>query len=114
MEYVNIIIQILLPVLATLITSVFTYVGIRVKNIYQERVQSDMNKQIVNDVVKFVEQVYTDIHGTEKLQKAVERASSLLEEKGVYLTDTEINTLIESAVYGLNHGLMINEEVITD
>lgn len=111
-DLLNQIIQILLPLLATFLTGVFTYLGARVKSAYENKVKTETAKTVVNDVVRFVEQVYSDIGGKEKLQKAIEQASTILASKGISLTETEINMLIESAVFGLNDGL--KKEVAED
>ena len=104
-EILNQFIQILMPVLATFITGVFTYIGNKIKNAYQKKINDETAKTVVKDVVRFVEQVNGDIHGKEKLQKAIEQVSIILQEKGIKITETEIMMLIESAVYGLNEGL---------
>ena len=104
-EILNQFIQILLPILATFLTGLFTYIGTKLKSAYEKKVNTETAKAVVEDVVKFVEQVYTDIHGKEKLQKAIEQASIILQNKGISISEAEINMLIESAVYGLNEGL---------
>ena len=104
-NFLNQLIQILLPILATFLTGVFTYIGNKLKKTYEEKVTNDTTKAVIKDVVQFVEQVYSDLHGKEKLQKAIEQASAILQSKGIKITDTEIMMLIESAVYGLNEGL---------
>ena len=101
----NQLVDILLPVLATFLTGLFTYIGTKLKSAYEKKVNTETAKAVVEDVVKFVEQVYTDIHGKEKLQKAIEQASIILQNKGISISEAEINMLIESAVYGLNEGL---------
>lgn len=101
----NQLVDILLPVLATFLTGLFTYIGTKLKSAYEKKVNTETAKAVVEDVVKFVEQVYTDIHGKEKLQKAIEQASTILQNKGISISETEINMLIESAVFGLKGGL---------
>ena len=103
-EVVNQLIQILLPVLATFLSGLFTYIGTRLKNAYEQKVNTETAKVVVENAVRFVEQVYKDLHGKEKLEKAVEQVSQVLASKGINLSEAEINMLIESAVYGLNEG----------
>ena len=103
-EVVNQLIQILLPVLATFLTGLFTYIGTRLKNAYEQKVNTETAKVVVENAVRFVEQLYKDLHGKEKLEKAVEQVSQILASKGINLSEAEINMLIESAVYGLNEG----------
>ena len=104
-EVVNQLIQILLPILATFLTGLFTYIGTRLKSAYEQKVNTETAKVVVENAVRFVEQVYKDLHGKEKLEKAVEQVSQILASKGINLSEAEINMLIESAVYSLKSGL---------
>ena len=82
----------------------------RLKNVLEEKTNTQIAKTVVEDAVKFVEQVYTDLHGQEKLEKATEQITEVLRAKGIALTEAEIYMLIESAVYGLNEGWFKSEE----
>lgn len=109
-EAINQFIQILLPVLATFLTAVFTYLGNKIKTSYEQKANQQVTEQVIKNVVKYVEQVYVDIKGPEKLDKAIQQASLILSEKGIKITDAEIYMLIESAVYGLNEGLKSDDK----
>lgn len=109
-EILNQFIQILLPILATAITALFTYIGTALKKAYEEKINNETAKTVVTDAVKFVEQVYTDLDGKEKLKKATEQVSEVLASKGIKISAAEINMLIESAVYGLNEGWFDKKE----
>ena len=109
---VNQLMEILLPILATFLTGMFTYIGTRLKTAYEQKINTETAKAVVDDAVKFVEQVYKDLHGKEKLEKAVEQVSQVLISKGINLSEAEITMLIESAVYGLNHGWFENEKIL--
>jgi len=116
-EILNQFIQILLPILATAITALFTYIGTALKKAYEEKINNETAKTVVTDAVKFVEQVYTDLSGKEKLEKATAQVSEILQSKGIKITPAEINMLIESAVYGLNEGWFDkkeNQELLKD
>lgn len=116
-EILNQFIQILLPILATAITALFTYIGTALKKAYEEKINNETAKTVVTDAVKFVEQVYTDLSGKEKLEKATIQVSEILQSKGIKITPAEINMLIESAVYGLNEGWFDkkeNQELLKD
>lgn len=103
-ELINGALQIIVPAFATLVAGWFAVLGSKLKAAYQEKINNDIAKSVVKDVVQFVEQVYVDIKGKEKLQKAIEQASIILRSKGIDLTETEIYMLIESAVFGLKEG----------
>lgn len=116
-EILNQFIQILLPILATALTGLFTYIGTALKKAYEEKINNETAKAVVTDAVKFVEQVYNDLSGKEKLEKATEQVSEVLQSKGIKITPAEINMLIESAVYELNEGWFDkkeNQELIQD
>lgn len=92
----------LLEILATVITAVASFVGLTIKNAYTKYINTQTKKEIVKDTVNYIEQVYKDIHGEEKLKKAKEKALEWLNEKGIKISDIELEILIESAVNGFN------------
>ena len=67
-------------------------------------INTETKRNIVNMTVEYVQQVYKELNGEEKLQKALEQASTLLMEKGINVSEVELRTLIESAVYGIKSG----------
>lgn len=87
-------------------------VGYQVKKLYNQYIDTQVKKDVVDTTVKYVEQVYTDIHGEEKLAKAIERASQLLNDQGIIVSVDELETLIEATVNGFNGGF--NKSEVTD
>lgn len=69
---------------------------------YSQYVNTDTKKKLVNDTVYYVEQVFNDLHGKEKLDKAKTTLAKLLAEKGIGFTEEELTVLIESTVNQLN------------
>lgn len=104
MDFINQIMPSLVDFIAVVVGVGLMYLGQCVKKLYNKYVDDETKKQVVNSTVQYVEQVYQDIHGEEKLEKALERASKLLQEKGITISNTELETLIESAVCGFNDG----------
>lgn len=104
-ELLNQVLSIILPALATLIAAWFGYLGTKLKAKYDEQINTDLKKTIVKETVQYVQQVYATLDGPERLQKALAQASTILSEKGITISDTELNMLIESAVYGLKQGI---------
>ena len=91
----------LFEILATIITALASFIGVSIKNAYTKYVNTKTKKEIVKDTVNYVEQVFKDVHGKEKLEKAKEKALEWLNEKGIKISETELEILIESAVNGL-------------
>ena len=79
-------------------------IGYEIKKLYNKYIDNQTKKDIVNSTVEYVEQVFKDIHGEEKLEKALDRAYQLLKEAGISISHTELETLIEAAVNGFNQG----------
>ena len=92
----------LLEILAAIITAVASFVGVTIKNAYTKYIDTKTKKEIVKATVEYVEQVFKEIHGEEKLNKAKEKALDWLKEKGIKISDAELEILIESAVNGFN------------
>lgn len=90
-------------ILNTIITAIAGYLGIVIKNLYAKYINDKTKKSIAETCVKAVEQIYKDLHGDEKLNKALEAASEMLVEKGITVTNIELRMLIESAVAGFNN-----------
>ena len=94
----NFIAQYGMEILYTIVMAVATYIGVTAKKIYQKHVDDNTKEKIVRTVVKAVEQMYKDLDGEEKLEKAVENITEMLREKGLSVTDLEAKMLIEAAV----------------
>lgn len=89
-------------ILYAIITAVAGYIGLALKNIYQKYINDKTKRDVAATVVKAVEQIYKDLHGEEKLQKALESASDMLCSKGITISDIELRILIEAAVAEFN------------
>ena len=84
------------------ITAVFGFLGACVKKIY-DRITADQTKKAVAEtVVKAVEQMYKNLHGDEKKQKAIEGITQMLENKGITISELEVEILLEAAVAEFN------------
>lgn len=88
-------------ILATIITGLASFIGVSIKNAYTKYINTKTKKEIVKDTVNYVEQVFKDIHGEEKLEMAKTKAIEWLNEKSIKISTTELEILIESAVNAL-------------
>lgn len=89
-------------ILYSILTAIAGYLGIVIKNLYTKYINDKTKQDVAKTVVKAVEQMYKDLHGDEKLQKALEAASDMLLTKGITISDIELRMLIESAVAEFN------------
>lgn len=89
-------------IIQVILVGVFTYVGIAFKNLNKKYVNSETKSIIVRDCVKCVEQIYTDLHGDDKKAECENRIVQLLYEKGITITQNELDIMIEAAVHEMN------------
>lgn len=90
-----------IEILMTIITALTSFVGITIKNAYTKYVDTQTKKEIVKSTVSYIEQVYYAMNGEDKLAKAKQKALEWLNQKGLKISETELEILIESAVNGL-------------
>ena len=91
-----------IEIIGLILASIFGLLGYAAKKIYQNHINDETKRSIAKAVVQFVEQVYKDIHGADKLYAALERAEQLLAEKNIKFSAVEMETLIEAAVAEFN------------
>lgn len=89
-------------ILYTIITAVAGYIGIALKALYQKYINDKTKESVVKTCVKAVEQLYKNMGGEAKFERAVSAASEMLTEKGINITTLELEMLIESAVAEFN------------
>ena len=88
----------LIPALMTILTGVATWIGTKIKKVIEEKATNEKVKDIIYDVVKYVEQTSKELTGSEKFQKSVDEATKWLNSKGIYVSDLELKIMIESTV----------------
>lgn len=103
------VVNILIPAIATLLAGLLTWLGAKIHSYIDEKQKDEQVRAIVKSTVAYVEQVYTTLHGEEKLEKAKASATEWLNEKGIQISDTELTILIESFVNGLQGKTVVAE-----
>ena len=94
-----------MELVSTVVVAIMGFIGICIKNIIKKLSDDKIKEQVCKTVVKAVEQMYADLTGEERYEKAVESVSEMLEEKGIAVTELEVKMLIESAVKEMNINL---------
>lgn len=90
-------------ILYALLTAIAGYLGIVIKNLYTKYINNKTKQDVAKSVVKFVEQVYKDLHGEEKLNAALAAATEMLAENGITVSELEMRVLIEAALAEFNN-----------
>lgn len=100
LDFINDNLNLILSILGTILTAIGGYIG----TLYKKYINDKTKKQIINDTVKYVEQITKDISisSENKLKKAKDKALEWLNSKGIKISNTELEVLIESAVNEFN------------
>ena len=101
-QYINQIILLLILALAS-------FLGVQIRNLYRKYVTTEIKQSVIRTVVRFVEQVYVDLHGPDKLRQAMARASAILKEYGITISESELIAMIEAAVNEFNNAFNKDE-----
>ena len=111
---------ILSMVITAVVGAVGTALGLFFKRLYTntigDKIKLDTVKEIAKIVVKFVEQVYKDIHGEEKMDEALKAFAEMLNNKGITISELEMRVYLESALAEFNEAFNkeINKETSED
>lgn len=104
-KFINFLIE--YGLLSAILTGLASALGVLLKKVYDRTLgayfKDKVKREVAAQVVKFVEQVYKNLHGEEKLAKALEAAAEMLNEKGITISDLELRVLLESALAELNN-----------
>ena len=85
-------------IILTAILLVMAFLGTQARNLYRKYVNTEIKQAVCKTAVLFVEQVYKDIHGPDKLAAAMVRASDILKEYGIEISNVELTAMLEAAV----------------
>lgn len=89
-------------ILCTILTAIASYLGVCAKKLFQKYFDDKTKKAVAKTCVEAIEQLYKDLHGQEKYDKAAEAIVEMLNEKGITITDLELKMLIEATVNKFN------------
>ena len=94
-----------LPAIVAVLTALAGYIGTQIKRLYEKYVNDKVKQDVVRTRVKAAEQLYRDLSGPEKLEKAKAGIVEMLNEKGIPISEMEMDLLIESVVQEFNQGV---------
>ena len=98
----------LLGSVITVAISIITYKVTKWGNEYINNQNTKLTIQqkqaVINSTVAYVEQVFKDLDGAQKLEEAKNVILASLEKQGINIDEDEMQILIEAAVLGLKQG----------
>jgi Phage holin protein (Holin_LLH). len=98
----NILANYMSQIVLSLFLMLAAWLGVQAKNLYNKHVTTEVKQAVCRTCVRFVEQVYTDLHGREKLRKAMERATQILATYDIHISENELEAMLEAAVNEFN------------
>jgi predicted transcriptional regulator YheO len=85
----------IVTMLVAILTGVASFIGTKIKKLYEEKVNDETKRKVVKTVVNAIEQLYQDLSGNEKLIEAQKNIVEMLNEKGITISELEMKMLIE-------------------
>ena len=98
-------------ILLAILCAIFGLLGMVVKNLAARFLDNETKRTIAKMAAQFVEQAWKDLHGADKLHKALEAAETLLAKQGIKFDADEMKILIEAAVGEFNEAF--NNNILT-
>ena len=91
-----------MTIIYAILTAIAGFIASQIKKIYQEKVDTATKQKIVETCVKAVEQIYQGVSGAEKLERAKTNIITMLNERGLNITELELDMMIEAVVAEFN------------
>lgn len=99
----------IMNLLTTVFSIIITIIVTKIKKIYKEKFTDETKRNIVKTVVNAIEQIYKDLSGEQKLQKAKENIINILNEKGISISELEMDMMIEEICNSIKKVSVQNE-----
>lgn len=99
-------------ILYALLSTAATAIGAWIGRVYKTKINDETKRKVVKTCCKAVKQLYKDLDGAAKYDKAVEAIVAMLGEKSITITDLEIKMLIEEVCSDFADA--VAEEILID
>ena len=102
MSFANFMSEYGVSIVAAIAYALFGCLGAVAKNLYKKYINDKTKQGVVKTCVMAVEQMYKNLHGEDKLNECIGHANAMLAEKGIFVSESEMKMLVESAVGEFN------------
>ena len=82
--------------------AIISYASIEIKRVYKKHIDDKTKKEVVKTVCQAINQLYPNLSGEEKLNKAILNCNQILKQKGIIINDLELRMYIECTVNCFN------------
>lgn len=87
-----------IELISTALVAIAGYLGMFAKRLVEKYLNDKTAKSIAKTVVQAVQQMYKDMNGAEKLEKAMEAFSDMLEAEDIHISELQMRMLLEASV----------------
>lgn len=96
------VLNVIIPIVLIIIPILVKYYGAKISYYFEEKLRNENVTRVVSIAVNAVEQLNKQYNFTSKFDEAKKRAIEMLDERGIYINDNEIDNCIESVVSEFN------------
>ena len=98
-----------LDIIHSIVMGVLSYIVIDVKKVYKKYIQDKTKKDVVKMVCRYVDEVYDSSSACDKLNIAFTNIREILKEKGIVISDLELEVLLHNSIYLMKNELEVKE-----
>ena len=102
--------ELLISLIGAAVTGLLGFIGKKILDFFEAKYEIHIKKETAETCVKAVEQLYHDLQGPEKLERCKTNVIQMLAQKGIEISELELDMFIEAAVAQLNAKRLWGEE----
>ena len=96
-----------LDIIHSIVMGVLSYIALDIKKEYKKYIQDKTKKEVVEKVCNYVNEVYPNSNGGDKLNTAITSTKEILKEKGITISDLELKVLLYNSIHIINNDLEV-------
>ena len=96
-----------LDIIHSIVMGVFSYIALDLKKIYKKYIEDKTKKEVVDKVCNYVNEVYPNTTGADKLKIAYTSTNEILKEKGITISDLELKVLLYNSIHIIKNELEV-------
>lgn len=97
-----------LTIIHSIVMGVFSYIALDIKKVYKSHMQDKTKKEVVDKVCNYVNEIYPNSTGEDKLSIALTSTKEILKEKGITISDLELKVLLHNSIHIIKNELEVN------
>ena len=94
-------------IIRSIVMGVLSYIALDLKKEYKKHIQDKTKKEVVDKVCNYVNEVYPNSTGEDKINIAITSTKEILKEKGIVISDLEIRVLLHNSIHIVKNELEV-------